>query len=62
MKKFKVGVIGLGRQASEDHIPAVLNSDLVELRAVCDIDLKKLEEYKEKLRVKGYSSSIKLLH
>ncbi len=35
MEKFKVGIIGLRRQASQDHIPAVLSSDLTELKAVC---------------------------
>lgn len=34
MRKFNVGVIELGHQASEDHIPALLSSDLVKLKAV----------------------------
>jgi len=62
MKKFNVGIIGLGHQASEDHIPGVLSSDLVELKAVCDIDNVKVKEYEEKLGVNGYTSYIEMIN
>lgn len=34
--RLRVGVVGLGRQATEDHIPALVSSDIVDLVAVCD--------------------------
>lgn len=43
--KLRVGVIGLGHQSFEDHIPAVLASRDVELVAVCDVDDEKLEQF-----------------
>lgn len=35
---LRVGGVGLGRQAREDHVPAVLASEMIELVAVCDTD------------------------
>lgn len=46
-KKLKVGVIGLGHQSLEDHIPAILSSLDVELVAVSDIDKEKLRLFSE---------------
>ncbi len=43
--KLKVGVIGLGHQALEDHIPAILASSDVELIAVADVDKVKLKAF-----------------
>ena len=38
MKILKVIIIGLGKQATKDHIPAVLRRNDVEITAVVDID------------------------
>jgi predicted dehydrogenase len=44
-KKLKVGVIGLGHQALEDHIPAILLSPDVKLQAVAEADADKLASF-----------------
>ena len=44
-KKLKVGVIGLGHQSLQDHIPAIFASTDTELIAVVDIDKKKLKSF-----------------
>lgn len=46
-KKLRAGVIGLGHQAIEDHIPAVLSSSSVDLVAVADVDKEKLTAFSE---------------
>ena len=43
--KIKVAVIGLGKQALEDHIPAVLASNDTELCAVVDQDEEKIKSF-----------------
>src|SRR3989344_715051 len=47
-RKFNVGVIGLGRQAMEDHIPAIFSSSDVQLVGVADIDQEKLASFSRK--------------
>lgn len=61
MKKFRVGIIGLGNQACQDHIPGVLNSKNAEIVAVCDIDEHKTREYEHRLGVNGYVSYIDMI-
>jgi predicted dehydrogenase len=36
--KLRVGVVGLGKQALDDHIPGIVASDAADLVAVCDDD------------------------
>lgn len=43
--RLKVGVIGLGHQSLNDHIPAIFASNDTELIAVADIDEKKLKSF-----------------
>lgn len=45
MRIYKVGVIGLGHQATEDHIPAVIASPDTELVAVADVDPQALDRF-----------------
>lgn len=52
--KLRVGVVGLGKQALEDHIPGLLSSDGAELVAICDEDTEILREQQYRLRVPGY--------
>ena len=40
--KLKVGVIGLGHQSIEDHIPAIKSSQDVKLVGIVESDKKKL--------------------
>ncbi|MGH3567887.1 MAG: Gfo/Idh/MocA family protein [Pseudonocardia sp.] len=53
--KLRAGVIGLGKQALEDHIPGLLGSDAAELIAICDEDAEIVREQQYKLRVSGYT-------
>lgn len=55
--KLKVGVVGLGHQSLEDHIPAIKSSPDVELAGVVEVDKKKLKLFLEgNKNVKGYNS------
>ncbi len=54
MNKKRVALIGLGEQSQNDHIPGILNSQNVNLVAICDVNQKILNTYKKKLSVKGY--------
>ena len=42
--KLKVGVIGLGHQSLEDHIPAIKSSPDIELVGVVETDKEKLKQ------------------
>ncbi len=61
-EKLKVGVIGLGHQSLEDHIPAIKASQDVKLVGVVDINKQKLKSFlKENNGVKGYNKVDDLL-
>lgn len=45
-KQLKVGIVGLGHQAINDHIPAVISSHDVDLVGVAECDEKRLEDFK----------------
>lgn len=63
MQKLKVGVIGLGHQSLEDHIPAIFASPDVELIAVADIEKEKLKAFsKESKGVHTYEHFEDLLN
>jgi predicted dehydrogenase len=49
----RVGVVGLGKQALDDHIPGIAASDLADLVAVCDDDPQVLGQYGD-LAVEAY--------
>jgi predicted dehydrogenase len=51
--QLNVAIIGLGHQAVEEHLPAVLASDNYRLVALCDVDEQKLIPLRQK-----YGSSI----
>lgn len=60
---LKVGVLGLGKQALEDHIPALLAIDDVELVAVVDSDKEKLNQFLAKHpSIQGYTNALELYH
>jgi len=44
-EKLKVGVIGIGHQSLEDHIPSILASNDINLVAVCDVNKEKLKSF-----------------
>lgn len=46
--KLKVGVIGLGYQSLEDHIPAIYSPQDVELAGVVEIDKEKINSFSKK--------------
>lgn len=60
--KLKVGVIGLGHQSVEDHIPAIKGSQDAELVGVVEPNKHKLQSFlKENRDIKGYANFINLL-
>lgn len=55
--KLQVGIVGLGHQSLEDHIPAIKISSDTELAGVVEIDDKKLKTFlSENKGVKGYKN------
>ena len=46
-EKLKVGIIGLGGICRCAHMPGYINMDNVEIVAVCDINPKKIESFRE---------------
>ncbi len=59
--KRRAAVIGLGHQAVEDHLPALLGSHRAELVAVCDSDPDILRQRQEALQVPGFTRAGELL-
>lgn len=53
--KLRAGVVGLGKQALEDHIPGLQSSDGAELVAICDENREIVREHQYQLRVNGYT-------
>jgi predicted dehydrogenase len=53
--KLRAGVVGLGKQALEDHLPGLHASDCAELVAVCDEDPAIVREQQERHHVQGYT-------
>jgi len=53
--RLRAGVVGLGSQALEDHIPGLRASGGAELVAVCDEDPELVREHQYQLRVPGYT-------
>jgi phthalate 4,5-cis-dihydrodiol dehydrogenase len=49
---LNVGVIGLGEQSCDNLIPAIINSDYANLKAVCDIDRDVLHKISKRFGVK----------
>ena len=60
MQNIKVAVIGCGR-ISGHHCNSIVDIEGIEMVAVCDIDITKAEEYKDKFGVKAYSNYHKML-
>lgn len=58
---LRVGVIGLGRQALDDHLPGLASSEATELAAVCDEDPEIVREHQYRCRVPGYTDYTAML-
>lgn len=59
--KLRAAVVGLGKQALEDHIPGLHSSDGAELVAICDDDPEIVREHQYQLRVSGYTDFREML-
>jgi predicted dehydrogenase len=55
-------VVGLGKQSSDDHLPAIMQSPNFELVGVCDTDQKKLDDVRTQYCVPGYSNLNELIN
>ncbi|MGY5307826.1 Gfo/Idh/MocA family protein [Nocardia gipuzkoensis] len=53
--KLRAGVVGLGRQALDDHIPGLKESEGAVLTAVCDDNPELVREHQYRLNVCGYT-------
>ena len=53
--RLRAAVVGVGRQALEDHIPGLLACDGAELVAICDENPEVVREQQYRLRVPGYT-------
>jgi predicted dehydrogenase len=60
-RQLRVGVVGLGKQARDDHLPAVRASEMAELVAVCDTDGERLTNTRHDLGVAGYRTVNEML-
>ena len=56
---YKVAVIGCGRIAGH-NCRAVMNTDGLELVAVCDLDIKKAQVYSEEFKVPAFTNYHKM--
>jgi predicted dehydrogenase len=61
MSALRAAVIGLGKQAQEYHLPALVNSEQFKLVAVCDIESDRASKVGETYGVPAYSSAEDLL-
>lgn len=52
---LRAAVVGLGKQATEDHIPGLLDCSSAELVAVCDVDAVAVTRSAEQLNVSAYA-------
>ena len=59
MNKLKIGVIGAGWWATENHIPHLLERSEVELTSVCKLEEDQLKFVKEKFGFKFASTNYK---
>lgn len=56
MKKYTAAVIGIGGQAMEDHIPALIRHPNITVTSVAEVDKQRLEKFTDKYaEVQGYS-------
>lgn len=53
--QLRAGVVGIGKQAIEDHIPGLLASDGAKLVAICDANPDVVREQQYQQRVNGYT-------
>jgi hypothetical protein len=53
--RLRAGVVGVGRQALEDHIPGLAASDCAQLVAICDENPEVVREQQDRQRVPGYT-------
>lgn len=61
-KKLRVGVVGLGKQVQENHLPAILKSRNVKLIAVCDIKVELVKAISARLGVNFYLQAEKMFN
>lgn len=59
--QLKVGVVGLGKQTIENHLPAIEESPMFQLQAVCDTVPELVKTYSGQYNVAGYTTVKEML-
>lgn len=59
--QMRIALIGLGRQATENYLPGLADSQFARLVAVCDVNRETTENFVKSLSVKGYTDFRSLL-
>src|SRR5690606_18053309 len=54
-KPLSVSLIGLGRIATDDHLPAILEANGVKLDSVCDVSEERVHEISTQYKVDGFT-------
>ncbi|MQB01785.1 MAG: gfo/Idh/MocA family oxidoreductase [Actinobacteria bacterium] len=60
-RTLRAGVVGLGHQAREDHLPAIVASEMVDLVAVCDLNTQILDDVRDEYDKPGYTELEEML-
>ena len=60
-ERWRVGLIGAGKQALSDHVPALLSSDLADLVAVCDVNPLAVDQVLSRHSATGYDDFQEML-
>lgn len=60
-RSYRAAIVGLGAQATNDHLPGFARARLARVTAVCDVDSIKLDKISSELEVPGYTSHEELL-
>lgn len=53
--KLRTVIIGLGKQMTEDHLPAAMESDNYDVLAICDNDSERVNSYSSEYQLDGFS-------
>jgi len=62
MKQLKVGIVGLGHQTMEDHLPGIKDSQFAKLVSICDTNKELVKKIGKEHNLKYYSNITQMLN